>query len=38
MGRKEHAPETPATVFLRNNHVNFLERPYGNVEHGSTAE
>ena len=38
MTRKVHAPETPATTFLRNNDVSFTEHLYSYVEHGGTAE
>lgn len=38
MSRREHAPETPATAFLRQHGVSFSEHPYGYVEHGGTAE
>jgi len=38
MSRKEHASETPATVFLRQNGVQFTEHLYDYVEHGGTAE
>ena len=38
MARKEHAPETPATSFLRQHGVNFTEHLYLYVEHGGTAE
>jgi Cys-tRNA(Pro) deacylase len=38
MARKEHAPETPATTFLRQHNINFTERLYSYVEHGGTAE
>jgi len=38
MARKEHAPETPATSFLRQHHVAFTEHLYNYVEHGGTAE
>ena len=38
MGRKEHAPETPATSFLRQNNVTFTEHLYNYVERGGTAE
>lgn len=38
MARKEHAPETPATSYLRQHNVNFTERLYNYVEHGGTAE
>jgi prolyl-tRNA editing enzyme YbaK/EbsC (Cys-tRNA(Pro) deacylase) len=38
MSHKEHASETPATMFLRQHHVKFTERLYGYVEHGGTAE
>ncbi|HKN23903.1 MAG TPA: Cys-tRNA(Pro) deacylase [Candidatus Acidoferrum sp.] len=38
MGRKEHASETPATAFLRQNGITFTEHLYDYVEHGGTAE
>ncbi len=38
MGRKEHASETPATAFLRQNGMTFSEHLYDYVEHGGTAE
>ena len=38
MTRKEHAPATPATTFLRSNDVSFTEHLYSYVEHGGTAE
>jgi Cys-tRNA(Pro) deacylase len=38
MARKEHAPETPATTFLRANNVSFTEHLYDYVEHGGTSE
>ncbi|HET6931179.1 MAG TPA: Cys-tRNA(Pro) deacylase [Candidatus Acidoferrum sp.] len=38
MARKEHAPETPATTFLRQHNVSFTEHLYSYVEHGGTAE
>jgi Cys-tRNA(Pro) deacylase len=38
MARKEHAPETPATAFLRQHGVSFTEHLYDYVEHGGTAE
>jgi Cys-tRNA(Pro) deacylase len=38
MARKEHAPETPATSYLRQHNVNFTEHLYNYVEHGGTAE
>jgi Cys-tRNA(Pro) deacylase len=38
MARKEHAPETPATTFLRQHDINFTEHLYSYVEHGGTAE
>jgi Cys-tRNA(Pro) deacylase len=37
MARKEHAPETPATSFLRQNGVSFTEHLYDYVERGGTA-
>ena len=38
MARKEHAPETPATTFLRKHNVSFTEHLYSYVERGGTAE
>jgi Cys-tRNA(Pro) deacylase len=38
MARKEHAPETPATTFLRQHNVSFTEHLYNYVERGGTAE
>lgn len=38
MARKEHAPETPATTFLRQHNISFTEHVYSYVEHGGTAE
>jgi Cys-tRNA(Pro) deacylase len=38
MARKDHAPETPATSFLRQHGINFSEHLYDYVEHGGTAE
>lgn len=38
MTRKEHAPETPATSFLRQNRVGFTQHVYDYVEHGGTSE
>jgi Cys-tRNA(Pro) deacylase len=38
MARKEHAPETPATLFLRQHGVNFTGHLYDYVERGGTAE
>jgi len=38
MARKEHAPETLATTFLRQHNVSFTEHLYSYVEHGGTAE
>jgi Cys-tRNA(Pro) deacylase len=38
MSRKEHAPETPATSFLRQRGVPFTEHLYSYVEHGGTSE
>jgi Cys-tRNA(Pro) deacylase len=38
MTRKDHAPETTATTFLRDNDVNFTEHLYSYLEHGGTAE
>jgi Cys-tRNA(Pro) deacylase len=37
MSRKDHAPETPATVFLRQHGVNYTEHLYEYVEHGGTS-
>jgi Cys-tRNA(Pro) deacylase len=38
MARREHAPETPATAFLRANCVSFKEHLYDYVDRGGTAE
>ena len=38
MARKEHAPETPATSFLRQHNVDFIEHLYNYIERGGTAE
>jgi len=38
MSRREHAPETPATSFLRRHEVPFTEHLYAYVEHGGTSE
>jgi Cys-tRNA(Pro) deacylase len=38
MNHKEHAPETPATEFLRQNGVHFTEHLYDYVERGGTAQ
>lgn len=38
MTRKDRAPETPATTFLRKNDVRFTEHLYSYVEHGGTAQ
>jgi Cys-tRNA(Pro) deacylase len=38
MTRKEHAPETPATSYLRQHNVDFTEHLYNYVERGGTAE
>jgi len=38
MARKEHAPETPATTFLRQHNITFTEHLYDYVERGGTAE
>jgi Cys-tRNA(Pro) deacylase len=38
MVRREHAPETPATTFLRQHNVSFTEHLYNYVERGGTAE
>jgi Cys-tRNA(Pro) deacylase len=38
MARKDHAPETPATSFLRQHNVLFTEHLYNYVERGGTAE
>jgi Cys-tRNA(Pro) deacylase len=38
MNQKEHAPETPATAFLRQHGASFSEHLYDYVEHGGTAE
>jgi Cys-tRNA(Pro) deacylase len=38
MPSKEHAPETPATSFLRRHDVSFAEHLYNYVDRGGTAE
>jgi len=38
MAHNVHAPETPATTFLRQNGVSFTEHLYDYVERGGTAE
>jgi Cys-tRNA(Pro) deacylase len=38
MAHKSHAPETPATAFLRQHGVSFTEHLYDYVEHGGTGE
>jgi Cys-tRNA(Pro) deacylase len=38
MARKEHAPETPATSFLKQNNIPYTEHLYDYVEHGGTGE
>jgi Cys-tRNA(Pro) deacylase len=38
MARKEHAPETPATSYLRRHNVSFTEHLYDYVERGGTTE
>jgi Cys-tRNA(Pro) deacylase len=38
MSRKSHAPETLATMFLRQHNVPFSEHLYDYVEHGGTGE
>ena len=38
MTRNEHAPETPATSFLRKHSIPFTEHLYSYVEHGGTSE
>src|SRR6201998_3979682 len=38
MAHKSHAPETPATAFLRQHGVNFTQHLYDYVEHGGTNE
>jgi Cys-tRNA(Pro) deacylase len=38
MARKDHAPETPATSYLRRHNVSFTEHLYDYVERGGTAE
>ena len=38
MARKEHAPETPATTYLRQHNVSFTDHLYTYFEHGGTAE
>ena len=37
MAHREHAPETPATSFLRKNKVVFTAHLYDYVEHGGTS-
>lgn len=37
MTKSKHISETPATQFLRAEHVDFSEHPYVYVEHGGTA-
>jgi len=38
MSKTKHVSETPATQFLRQHHVDFVEHPYEYVEHGGTSE
>jgi Cys-tRNA(Pro) deacylase len=38
MAKKDHAPETPATAFLRQHGVRYTEHLYDYVEHGGTSE
>jgi Cys-tRNA(Pro) deacylase len=38
MARRDHAPETPATEFLRQHKVAFAEHLYDYVDRGGTAE
>ena len=38
MARKEHAPETPATTFLRQHNVSFTAHLYNYVDRGGTSE
>jgi Cys-tRNA(Pro) deacylase len=38
MASKEHAPETPATTFLRQHKVSFTEHVYSYVDYGGTSE
>jgi len=38
MARKDHAPDTPATTFLRQHDVSFTGHLYDYVERGGTAE
>jgi len=38
MARKEHAPETLATSYLRQHNVTFTEHLYDYLEHGGTSE
>lgn len=38
MTHKQHAPETPATTFLRQHGVPFTEHLYDYIEHGGTNE
>jgi Cys-tRNA(Pro) deacylase len=38
MSKTKHVSETPATQFLRKQHIEFGEHPYAYVEHGGTTE
>ncbi|HTQ96892.1 MAG TPA: Cys-tRNA(Pro) deacylase [Candidatus Acidoferrum sp.] len=38
MARRDHAPETPATEFLRQHNVAYTEHLYDYVDRGGTAE
>jgi Cys-tRNA(Pro) deacylase len=38
MPHRNHAPETPATAFLRQHNIPYTEHLYDYVEHGGTAE
>jgi len=38
MAHKDHAPETPATTFLRKHGITFTEHLYSYVERGGTEE
>ena len=37
MAHKHHAPETPATTFLRQHNIPYTEHLYDYVEHGGTS-
>jgi len=38
MAHRDHAPETPATTFLRKHNVSFTEHLYDYLEHGGTSQ